>query len=161
MLEFKRQKRCVALVFNGKLHQSGEYCSEHLRIDWLEAQRQGRDELHRQDCNRACQHEIQIWSHAGRPCVYCKKLVVIARLRRPDSPDVRRHNVTMAWVRMRKDVLNEIVSVLITCDWELGQQCRDRLFKRTYYRSREFEDDPLALRKHARDSAQGNQRHQS
>lgn len=37
-----------------------------------------------------------------------------------DLPDVRSHNVTMVRVRMRKDVLNEIVSVLVACDLERG-----------------------------------------
>ena len=69
--DLESQKRCMAFFFNGKLHQSGEYCSERSRIDWLEARHQGQDELHRQDCNRACQHEIQTWSHARRPCVCC------------------------------------------------------------------------------------------
>lgn len=102
--------------FNGKLHQSGECCSERWRTDWLEGQRQGQDELHTQDCNRACQHEIQTWSHARRPCVCCKSLAIIARLLRPDLPDVRGHNVTMVWICVRQDVLNEIISVLIACN---------------------------------------------
>ena len=40
---------------------------------------------------------------------------------RPDSPNVRGHNVTMVRVRMRKDVLNEIVSVLIACNLKRDQ----------------------------------------
>lgn len=159
--DLESQKRCIALMFNGKLHQSGEYCSGRSRIDWLEGQRQDQDELHMQDCNRACQHEIQTWNPAARPCVCCKILATIARPLGPDLPDVRSHNVTMVRVRMRKDVLNEIVSVLIACNLSRGQQCHDRIIQRTYYRSAEYEADPPVLHKHARDSALGSQGHQS
>ena len=80
MPNFESQKRSVAFMFNGKLPQIEEYCLEHLRIDSLEAQRQDQDELHKQDCSIACQHEIQTWNHAGIPCACCEKLEVIARL---------------------------------------------------------------------------------
>ena len=66
----------------------------------------------------------------------------------------------MAWVRMRQDVLNEIISVLIACNLNGGQQRRDGLFQGTYYRSMVYEDDLPALHRHARDSAQENQCHQ-
>lgn len=155
-------ERCVALMSNGKLHQSEEYCSEHWRIDWLEVQRQGQDESHRQDCNRAFQLEIQTWSHAGRPCVCCEtSAIIVSSPPRPDSPDVGSHNVTMVRIRMRKDVLNEIVPVLIACDWKHGQLCGGGIYPRTHCQSREYEADPPALHKHARDSARESRRRQS
>lgn len=60
MCRISSQKRSVALMFNGKLRQSGKYCLEHLKSGSLGAQGQGQDELHKQDCNITCQHEIQI-----------------------------------------------------------------------------------------------------
>ena len=84
VLDFEKQERRPALTLNGKLLQSGQCYSEHLRIDCLEAQPQDQDELCRQDCNRACQREIRTWNHAGKPYVCCESLAIIVRQLKPD-----------------------------------------------------------------------------
>ena len=34
-------------------------------------------------------------------------------------PNVRCHNITVVWVRMSQDVLNQVVAVLVACDCDI------------------------------------------
>lgn len=70
------------------------------------------------------------------------------------------HDLSVLCIGMGKNVLNEIVAVLIACNLNLSASSLIGDTE-THCQSVEFEDDQNDLHRHAPDSAPGNQFHQS